>query len=57
MKQQNKELIELTKKEFGKHYQAELSDEDSQEIINNFDGFARLLIKLEQRRLEGENNG
>lgn len=55
IKQQNKELIELTKKQFGDYYQG-LSDEDAQEIIDNFGGFAKLLIELEQRRLEGLNN-
>lgn len=55
LKEQNKELIELTKEQFGDYYHG-LSDEDAQEIADNFGGFAKLLIELEQRRLEGENN-
>lgn len=48
----NKNLIELTKIEFQPYYGSELSDIDACEIINNFSGYMKLLIKLDKRRNE-----
>lgn len=57
IKETNKKLINLTKQEFQPYYDVELTDNEACEIINNFAGYVKLLMKLEKKRLEVEKNG
>ena len=50
MRTSNKNLIEDTKKEFQSFYESEISEADAYEIINNFTGLAKLLLKLDEKR-------
>ena len=46
----DKKLIELTKQEFQSYYEEEITDTKACEIVDNFTGFARLLLVLDEKR-------
>ena len=50
MQAQPNEIIEFTNRYFQPYYEAEMSDSDAVEMLDNFTGFARLLLKLEDKR-------
>lgn len=50
MNYKNKKLIQQTKEEFSQYKKAEISDAEACEIINNFSGFAKLLLELDKKR-------
>lgn len=46
-------LINGTIKHFSKFQKKEISKAEAKEIIANFTGFARLLLKLDEKRKQG----
>ena len=50
MPAQSNDIINMTKGHFQPFYEAEISDSDAIEMLDNFTGFARLLLKLEDKR-------
>ena len=46
----SEELMELTKKEFQPYQKEKITDAEACEIIENFTGFAKLLLKWDERR-------
>ena len=50
MPAQPNDIIEITKKYFQPYYESEITDTDAVEMLDNFSGFARLLLKLEDKR-------
>lgn len=50
MKTQPHNIINTTKEHFSKYVTGEMQDIDAVEIVKNFSGFAKLIIKLEQKR-------
>jgi len=58
MSKYSEEFIQETKKAWQPYYQEALTDQDAIEIIDNFTGFMKLLIKWDKRQKEREaNNG
>lgn len=47
---QDYNLIETTISHFQPYYDEIITADDAQEMVNNFTGFARLLLKLEEKR-------
>ena len=50
MPAQPNDIIEITKKYFQPYYEAEITDTDAVEMLENFTGFAKLLLRLEEKR-------
>ena len=50
MPAQPNDIIEITKKYFQLYYESEITDTDAVEMLDNFTGFARLLLKLDEKR-------
>ena len=50
MPAQPNDIIEITKKYFQPYYEAEITNTDAVEMLENFTGFAKLLLKLEDKR-------
>ena len=47
---QENNLIEITISHFQPYYDEIITVDDAQEMVNNFTGFARLLLKLEGKK-------
>ncbi len=47
---QPNDIINMTKQHFQPYYEVEITDTDAVEMLENFTGFAKLLLKLEDKR-------
>ncbi len=55
MSEERKNFIEWTKQEFQPYYEEELTDLDTEEIINNFTGFMSLLMEWDKKQRKKES--